>query len=131
MGVGHRLGREEPRDATRERRGVRDSKRATPRCYLREMGGAPRSPAPRNHLRGVDCQTIRLPLHGWALDKQSLHRGSKIIVIVQCRSHSGALPLSPKYITIIIIIIIIIMIIITINDDNNNSNNDNNNNMYD
>ena len=34
------------------------------------MGGAPRNPAPRNRLAGVDRQTIRLPLHGRALDKQ-------------------------------------------------------------
>ena len=38
-----------------------------PRRGLREMGGAPRSLAPRNRLLGVDCQTIRLPLQRWAL----------------------------------------------------------------
>ena len=30
-------------------------------CVVREMGGAPRNPAPRNHL--LDCQSIRLPQH--------------------------------------------------------------------
>ena len=30
---------------------------------FREMGGAPRNPAPRNKLFGVDCQITRLPLH--------------------------------------------------------------------
>ena len=36
---------------------------------LREMGGAPRNPAPRTHL-GVDCQIIRLPLHRCIWRKQ-------------------------------------------------------------
>ena len=40
---------------------------------LREMEGAPRKPAPRSHLWGVDCQTVRPPLHRGALDKQSCH----------------------------------------------------------
>ena len=35
--------------------------------------GVPRNPAPRNHLLGVGCQNIRLPVHRWALDKQSFH----------------------------------------------------------
>ena len=59
---------------------------------VREMGGAPRNLAPRNHFLGVDCQIIRLPLHSWALDKQSFHSGSKHIV--ECRPHLGAFPLS-------------------------------------
>ena len=52
---------------------------------LREMGGVPRNPARRNHLFGVDCQTIRLPLHRciwWAKN------------IAECRPLLGALPLS-------------------------------------
>ena len=62
---------------------------------VREMGGAPGNPAPRNHFLGVDCQTIRPPLHRWALDKQSFHWGLK--TIVECRPPLGALPLSlPK-----------------------------------
>ena len=40
--------------------------------WMREMGGAPRNLAPRNHLLVWIVQpTIRLPLHRWALDKQS------------------------------------------------------------
>ena len=40
---------------------------------LREMGGAPRNLIPKEPLSGADCRTIRLPLHRWALDKQSFH----------------------------------------------------------
>ena len=40
---------------------------------IREMGGAPRNPAPRSHCFGADWQIIRLPLHRWALEKQSFH----------------------------------------------------------
>ena len=40
----------------------------------------------------ADCQTIRLPLHIWALDKQSFHWVLKNIV--ECRPPLGAPPLS-------------------------------------
>ena len=35
-----------------------------------------------------------LPLHRWALDKQSFHRGRRNLV--ECRPPLGALPPSPK-----------------------------------
>ena len=56
------------------------------------MGGAPRNPAPRNHL------TIRLSLHGWALDKQSFHSGSNKYRRVQThlRSTSPFSDCSPR-----------------------------------
>ena len=49
---------------------------------LREMGGAPRNPAPRNHLLGVDCQITRLPLHRCIWWRTN---------IVECRPPLGAL----------------------------------------
>ena len=60
----------------------------------REMGGAPRNPAPRNRSSVWVCQTIRPPLHKWALEKQSFHWGLKHIV--ECRPPLGAIPLSPR-----------------------------------
>ena len=42
---------------------------------------------------GADCRTIRPPLRGWALDKQSFPRGSKNVV--ECRPPLGARPLAP------------------------------------
>ena len=45
-----------------------------------------------NPLVGADCQTIGLPLHRWALGKQSSQRA--LINIVECRPPVGALPLS-------------------------------------
>ena len=39
---------------------------------------------------GLSCQTIRLPMHRWALDKQSFHWGSTDIV--ECRPPLRALP---------------------------------------
>ena len=59
---------------------------------VRETGGAPRNPAPRNHLLGADCRTIRLPPHRWALDKHICHWG--LTDIAGCRPPLGALPLS-------------------------------------
>ena len=44
------------------------------RDHLREMGGAPRNPAPRNRFLDGNCQTTRLPLHrcvGWKNVSQS------------------------------------------------------------
>ena len=41
----------------------------------------------------MDFSTIWLPLHRWALDKQSCHCG--LTDIVECRPPLGALPLSP------------------------------------
>ena len=47
----------------------------------REMGGAPRNPAPRNHFSCADCRTMRLPLHRcirWKhseQNKKQTHRG--------------------------------------------------------
>ena len=63
-----------------------------PTACLEKCAGAPRNPAPTKPLLGVDCQTIRLPLHRWALDKHNFHRGSTNIV--ECRPPLGALPLS-------------------------------------
>ena len=34
------------------------------RGCLRDIGGAPRNPAPRSHFFGAGCQITRLPLHG-------------------------------------------------------------------
>ena len=61
---------------------------------LREMGGVPRHPAPRDHLLvwTVKPSPQPLPLHRWALDRQSFPRGST--AIVECRPPLGALPLS-------------------------------------
>ena len=50
------------------------------RPWVREMGGAPGNPAPMEPLFGAECQTIMLPLHRWALDKQSFYRGLNHIV---------------------------------------------------
>ena len=36
---------------------------ADPTPLVRETGGAPKNPAPRNHFLGADCQITRLPLH--------------------------------------------------------------------
>ena len=50
------------------------------------MGGAPKNPA-QEPLFGVDCQTIRLPLHRCI-------RWEKNVVESECRPLSGALSLS-------------------------------------